>query len=128
MGRKISIVLFWTIIFLSVITVSRITWGDWRGSLRVGVFVVPFVLLTSWLRNRFLGQRRRIATVMICCAGFAMASGSVLFWDWTLFRSGFEIRGKLSETLVAGALFVVSSAVLIWSFCRLFWRADKLPT
>src|SRR5258707_9608263 len=52
MSRRTSIVLFWTLMVVSVVAISRITWQDWRGSLRIAVFVVLFVWLTLWLQGR----------------------------------------------------------------------------
>jgi hypothetical protein len=128
MGRKISIVLFWTLIVLCVIALSRMMWQDWRGSLRVGAFVVPFVVFSQWLQNRFAGRRRRVATVMIYSATFAILSGSFVAMDLTFLRSGLGGRSDVVEAVLAGAMFVVCSSVFVWSLCRLLMGGDRIPT
>jgi hypothetical protein len=128
MTRKVSIILFWTLIVLSVIGVSRMTWQDWRGSLRTAAFVVPLVVVTSWFRSRFAGPKKRMATVLIYSAMFAMVAGAMLAWDVTLFRTGLQVRSDLMEAFVAGVVFLVSVSVFVWSLTRLLQKADKLPT
>ena len=128
MTRKVSIILFWTLIVLSVVALSRMTWQDWRGSLRTGAFVVPFVIVTSWFQSRFTGPKRRAATIMVYSVLGAMVGGSVTFWDWMLYRSGYLEQRNLVEAAVGGAIFIVCFSVSVWSLFRLCRRTEKLPT
>ena len=128
MKQKVTVVLFWALIAVAVVSLVRMTREDWRGSLRTAAFVVPLVLLTGWLQSRFEGPRRRMAAIMIYSALFAMVAGSVVFWDVTLFRSGFQTHYDWVEVLVAGAVLLVSSSVLTWSLLRLLRPTNKLPT
>ena len=128
MKQNVSVVLFWALIAVSVVSLVRMTREDWRGSLRTVAFVVPFVLLTSWLQSRFKGPKRRMGTIMIYSALLAMVAGSVVFGDVTLFRSGFQTRYDLVEVVVAGVVLLVSGSVLTWSLLRLLRPANKLPT
>jgi hypothetical protein len=128
MTRKISIVLFWTLIVLSIVGLTRMTWQDWRGSLRMAAFVAPFVLFTFWLESRFAAEKRWIARIMIGSAVFALGSGSILAWDLKLYRAGFEAPGDSIDTAVATAVCIVSSLAFVWSLCGLMRRASKMPT
>jgi FtsH-binding integral membrane protein len=126
--QKVSIAIFWALIVVAAVSLVRITREDWRGSLRTAAFVVPFVLLTGWLRSRFKGPKRRMATIMIYSALFAMVTGSMVVWELTLLRVGFQERSNLVEAIAASAAFVVSSLVLVWSLLRLLGPESKLPT
>jgi len=128
MRRNVSVVLFWAIIVLSVIALSRMTWQDWRGSLRMAAFIVPFVLFTFWLESRFAARKRWTARIMIGSGVFALGSGSILVWDLTLYRAGFETPSNSIDAAVASTVCIVCSSVFVWSLCRLVRRADKLPT
>jgi hypothetical protein len=127
MKRAISIVLFWVLMAVAAVALWRTTAGDLRGTLRTSAFVVPFVLFTSWLQSRFKGSKKRPAMIMINSALFAMVAGSVVVWDVELLRSGFRGHGTLVESVVAGALFLISVSVLVWSLLHLLRRSDKLP-
>jgi hypothetical protein len=126
--QRAGVVLFWALIAIAVLFLVRTTREDWRGSLRIAVFVVPFVLLTGWFESRFKGPKKQMARIMVNSALFAAVAGSLALWDVTLFRSGFQTRYSLMEAIVAGAVFVVSGSVLGWSLLRLLRSANKFPT
>jgi hypothetical protein len=128
MGRKISVILFWLIMVLSVVALSRLTWDDWRQTLRIGAFVVPFVLFTKWLESRFPARKKWPANVMIGSAILAFASGSIVVWDWRLYRAGFEAPGGVREAAVAGAVCITCALAFVWSLFRLARRDGKIPT
>jgi hypothetical protein len=128
MRRKISIVLFWALIVLSVVALAQSGWWkDWRDSLRTAAFVVPIVLFNFWFQGRFTGARRRAANIMIFSALFAMVSGAFASWNLILLHHGFEAYGRMMEVVVGGAVFVVCGSVFIWSLWRLFRPDGKLP-
>jgi hypothetical protein len=126
--QKISIVLFWALIVLSLIALSRMTWHDWRGSLRTTVFVVPLILVTNWFQSRFKGSKRRTAMIVIDSALFSVLTGSFLLWNYMLLRSNYPPPGSSTEGIISGLLFLASSAVFVWSLRRLLRRQDKVPT
>jgi len=128
MRRKISVILFWVIMVLSVVALSRLTWDDWRQTLRIGAVVVPVVLFTKWLEGRFPARKRWTANVMIGSAMLAFVSGSIVVWDWTLYRAGFETPGGAREAAVAGAVCLTCVSAFVWSLIRLVRRGDKIPT
>ena len=126
--RKISTILFWMLMLAAVVSLWLTVREDPRRTLRTAAFVVPFVLLSSWLQSRFKGPRKRPAMVMIYSALFAMGAGSIVVWDLELFRRGFQVRSTLVEGVVAGTLFFASLVAFAWSLGRLPRRSDKLPT
>jgi len=128
MKRKVSIVLFWALIVLSMIAIARLGWNDWRDSLGTAAFVVPIVVFASWFQGRFTGERRRAATAMIYSALFAMVSGAFALWNLILLRRGFEAYGRMVEAVVGGTVFVVCGSVFIWFLWRLFRPDGNLPT
>ena len=127
MQRRVNVILFWMLIAAIVVGLCRMSWGDWHGSLPNAAFVVPLVLFSMWFRGRFKGSRKRAAITLICSVFFGITSGEIIFWDWMLFRSGFELRSELVEALVAGFVFVVCGSVFIWSLRRLRQRQDNSP-
>ena len=130
MSRKISTILFWALMVFAVVAFWRIVAEDPK-SLRIAAFVVPFVLFLSWLRNRFPVPKRRMGAILINSVLGALAAGSVLFWDWELFQSGYHERKNVLEATIAGTIFVVCSSVSVWSFFRLrksVATVDKVPT
>jgi hypothetical protein len=127
MGRKVSVVLFWAIILLSVIGLSRSMWNDWRDTLRTGTYAVPVVLFTAWFRSPFPVRKRWSAEVMIGSVMLALVSSLIVVWDLTLYRAGLEVRNGLVEPAVAGAVCIACVCAFIWSLVRLV-RRDKLLT
>jgi hypothetical protein len=125
--RKVSTVLFWMLMLTAVVSLWLTVRGNPRGALRTAAFVVPFVLLSSWLQSRFKGPRKWPVTIMIYSALFAMGAGSIVVWDLELFRRGLQMQSTLVEGVVAGAIFLVSVGAFAWSLLRLLRRGDKLP-
>jgi hypothetical protein len=125
---KISTILFWALMVFAVVALWRIVAEDPKGSLRIVAFVVPFVWFLSWLRNRFPVPKRRMGAILINSVLGALLAGSVLFWDWELFQSGYHERKNALEATIAGTILVACSPVSVWSFLRLRKNVDKVPT
>jgi hypothetical protein len=125
--RKVSTILFWMLMVTAAASLWLTVRGNPRGALRTAAFIVPFVLLSSWVQSRFKGPRRWPATIVIYSALLAMGAGSIVVWDLELFRRGFGVQSMLVEGVVAGAIFLVSVGAFAWSLLRLLRRSDKLP-
>jgi hypothetical protein len=116
--KAIKAVTFWLVIALSGAGVYWAIRQEPRQWIPEGMGIVALVLVMQLFLSRFRGPRRRIASIMVNSALFAVAAGAAAVFKFELIRF-FGNRTDLIEALVAVTVFAIFASIAIWSFMRL---------
>jgi hypothetical protein len=114
--KAIKAVVFWLIMTLSVAVVwmtIRREPGRW---IPEALAILAFVVLMQLGLNRVSARKRNSVAIMVTSALWAVGAGGLAAFRFVLIRRGFEGREALA---VSVALFLVCSAVSVWSFLHL---------
>jgi|SRR6266496_1796528 len=121
---RVRATIFWLLILGSAVVLWRTPRTDSNETLWVGVFVVPFVLLTLWFRGRFSGARKRMAEVAIFSVCGMLVTSALATWSFVLISNGYGSHRNLLQGVIGFVAFVTCCSFLAWSILRL----RKLPS
>jgi hypothetical protein len=115
--KAFKAVIFWLLIAFSGVG----AWWSMKGEpigprVREGLEIGAFVVLVQLFLGRFSGQRRRIATIMVFAALFAVVAGAAATWELQLLRFGYGGPNGLVEVWMAILFFAISASIAVWSF------------